>query len=331
MSQQPQRKKGRPDALLLILVIFLAVFGLVFLYSSSSYNGRVRFHDSFYYFKKQLFATALGLAAMYVVSETDYHFWVSLAPVVYLMSVVLSTAVLLVGQEINGSKRWLSLGPLSFQPSEFAKVAVILFLAWQIDRSRKKTSGIWFMCRTMATLLPIVGLVGSNNLSTAIIIFGITAGLIFMAHPNTKLFLSIAAVGVVLVAGIVIFLYLTVDPETNENFRIGRILVWLRPEEFADGMGYQTLQALYAIGSGGLLGRGLGNSIQKLGSVPEAQNDMIFSIVCEELGIAGGVMLLLMFAYLLYRLFFIAQNASDLLGKPDGNRNFYPYCATGDL
>ena len=89
MSQQPQRKKGRPDALLLILVIFLAVFGLVFLYSSSSYNGRVRFHDSFYYFKKQLFATALGLAAMYVVSETDYHFWVSLAPVVYLMSVVL--------------------------------------------------------------------------------------------------------------------------------------------------------------------------------------------------------------------------------------------------
>ena len=173
MSQQPQRKKGRPDALLLILVIFLAVFGLVFLYSSSSYNGRVRFHDSFYYFKKQLFATALGLAAMYVVSETDYHFWVSLAPVVYLMSVVLSTAVLLVGQEINGSKRWLSLGPLSFQPSEFAKVAVILFLAWQIDRSRKKTSGIWFMCRTMATLLPIVGLVGSNNLSTAIIILGI--------------------------------------------------------------------------------------------------------------------------------------------------------------
>ena len=150
MSQQPQRKKGRPDALLLILVIFLAVFGLVFLYSASSYNGRVRFHDSFYYFKKQLFATALGLAAMYVVSETDYHFWVSLAPVVYLMSVVLSTAVLLVGQEINGSKRWLSLGPLSFQPSEFAKVAVILFLAWQIDRSRKKTSGIWFMCRTMA-------------------------------------------------------------------------------------------------------------------------------------------------------------------------------------
>ena len=96
-------------------------------------------------------------------------------------------------------------------------------------------------------------------------------------------------------------------------------------------MGYQTLQALYAIGSGGLLGRGLGNSIQKLGSVPEAQNDMIFSIVCEELGIAGGVMLLLMFAYLLYRLFFIAQNASDSVGKSYGNRNFYPYCAAGDF
>lgn len=220
MSQQPQRKKGRPDALLLILVIFLAVFGLVFLYSASSYNGRVRFHDSFYYFKKQLFATALGLAAMYVVSETDYHFWVSLAPVVYLMSVVLSTAVLLVGQEINGSKRWLSLGPLSFQPSEFAKVAVILFLAWQIDRSRKKTSGIWFMCRTMATLLPIVGLVGSNNLSTAIIILGIGVILIFVSSPGYVQFVGMGSAGV---AFITVFL-------AAESYRLERLAIWRNPE-----------------------------------------------------------------------------------------------------
>ena len=244
MSQQPQRKKGRPDALLLILVIFLAVFGLVFLYSASSYNGRVRFHDSFYYFKKQLFATALGLAAMYVVSETDYHFWVSLAPVVYLMSVVLSTAVLLVGQEINGSKRWLSLGPLSFQPSEFAKVAVILFLAWQIDRSRKKTSGIWFMCRTMATLLPIVGLVGSNNLSTAIIILGIGVILIFVSSPGYVQFVGMGSAGV---AFITVFL-------AAESYRLERLAIWRNPEKYEKG--FQTIQGLYAIGAAGCSGGG---------------------------------------------------------------------------
>ena len=108
---------------------------------------------------------------------------------------------------------------------------------------------------------------------------------------------------------------LSATMETSSSFRLRRILVWLHPEDYASGDGYQTIQALYAIGSGGFLGRGLGNSIQKLGSVPEAQNDMIFSIVCEELGILGGMIVLLLFAYLLYRLFFIAQNASDLFGS----------------
>ena len=103
--------------------------------------------------------------------------------------------------------------------------------------------------------------------------------------------------------------------ETSSSFRIRRILVWLHPEDYASGDGYQTLQALYAIGSGGIFGRGLGNSIQKLGSVPEAQNDMIFSIICEELGLFGALLVLVLFGYLLYRLFFIAQNAPDLFGS----------------
>ena len=137
--------KMKTDMVLLILVLLLAVFGLIMLFSISEYNGRVRFGDSAYYFKKQLFATALGLMAMYIVAEMDYRFFVGLAPAAYLLSMALSTAVLLVGQEINGSKRWLNFGPLSFQPSEFAKVAVILFLTWQIEKSRKKTAGFWFM------------------------------------------------------------------------------------------------------------------------------------------------------------------------------------------
>ena len=136
MRTQQNRRNTHTDFALLGLVLALVVFGLLFLYSTSAYNGRVRFHDSAYYFKKQLFATALGLAAMYMVSQMDYHFLVSLAPAVYLVSILLSTAVLLVGQEINGSKRWLNLGPLSFQPSELAKLAVILFLAWQLEHTK---------------------------------------------------------------------------------------------------------------------------------------------------------------------------------------------------
>ena len=154
-----QKQTGKTDTVLWVLVLILVMFGLGALFSASEYNGRVRFHDSAYYFKKQLFATALGLLVMYLASMVDYRIPVKLAPGAYILSLFLSTAVLLFGQEINGSKRWLNLGPLSFQPSEFSKVAVILFLVWQISRTKSKTTGFWFMCRTMMTLLPVVGLV----------------------------------------------------------------------------------------------------------------------------------------------------------------------------
>lgn len=137
--------------------------------------------------------------------------------------------------------------------------------------------------------------------------------MIFLAHPDTKPFMILLVVGAVMIACLVVFLVQNVDTG-DASFRIRRILVWLHPEEYSSEGGYQTLQALYAIGSGGFFGKGLGNSVQKLGSLPEAQNDMIFSIVCEELGIFGGAIILLLFAYLLYRLFFIAQNAPDLFG-----------------
>ena len=142
-----QKQTGKTDTVLWVLVLILVVFGLGALFSASEYNGRVRFHDSAYYFKKQLFATALGLLVMYLASKVDYRIPVKLAPGAYILSLFLSTAVLLFGQEINGSKRWLNLGPLSFQPSEFSKVAVILFLVWQISRTKSKTTGFWFMCR----------------------------------------------------------------------------------------------------------------------------------------------------------------------------------------
>lgn len=293
---------SKKDITMLVLVVLLALFGLAVLFSTSEYNGRVRFGDSAYYFKKQLFATALGIVAMYIVSNVDYHFFLRLAPAAYLFSMVLSTAVLLFGQEINGSKRWLNLGPLSFQPSEFAKVAVILFLAWQIEKSQKRTEGFWFMCRTMLTLLPIVGLVGSNNLSTAIIILGIGVILIFASNPKYMQFIGLGSAGIGFIA---IFL-------AAESYRLERLSIWRNPEKYEKG--FQTIQGLYAIGSGGIFGRGFGSSLQKLGFVPEAQNDMIFSIICEELGVVGAAILILMFALLLWRLGVISMYAEDLAG-----------------
>lgn len=211
---------SKKDRTMLVLVVLLAAFGLAVLFSASEYNGRVRFGDSAYYFKKQLFATALGLCAMYAVSNMDYHFFLRIAPAAYLLSMILSTAVLLVGQEINGSKRWLNLGPLSFQPSEFAKVAVILFLAWQIDRSKKRTEGFWFMCRTMLSLLPIVGLVGSNNLSTAIIILGIGVILIFASNPKYMQFIGLGSAGIGFVA---IFLSENPDSFSSPQVRLAEL------------------------------------------------------------------------------------------------------------
>ena len=220
------------------------------------------------------------------------------------------------GEEVNGARRWLKLG-IQFQPAEIAKIAVIVCLPYMIVEMGKRirTLKACMILGAAGGALAFIAYAFTENLSTAIIIFGITVGLIFVAHPNTKLFLLIFAAGAFLLLGFVLFISATMDVGATENFRLRRILVWLHPEDFASGAGYQTIQALYAIGSGGFFGRGLGNSIQKLGSVPEAQNDMIFSIICEELGVFGGIIVLLLFAYLLYRLFFIAQNAPDLVGS----------------
>ena len=295
-------KRCTYDDTLLVTVLVLVIAGLVLLTSISAYNGNVKFHDSFYYLKKQGFATGLGLVGMAVVSRIDYHRWIPLAVPGYLLSILLGVAVLLFGEEYNGSKRWQSLGPVSFQPSEFAKVAVIVFLSWLIEKNIKKMGKFKSIVLTMLTILPIVGLVGASNLSTAIIILGIGAVMIFTASPKYLQFFWMIAGG----AGFMtIFLAL-------ESYRLERIAIWRNPEKYEKG--YQTLQGLYAIGSGGLFGRGLGNSVQKLGFLPEAQNDMIFSIICEELGLVGAGILIGVFLILIWRFFVIAAKAEDLTG-----------------
>lgn len=316
--KKPKTKKKTDyyDYSLLAVIILLTCFGLVMLYSTSSYMAELNYGDDMYYFKKQA-AISFGCIIIALgISQIDYHILTKFTGVLYGMAAILMMLVKTpLGRTANGARRWLNLGPLSFQPSEVAKIAVIVCLSYMIVNMGRniKTLKAFMILAGSGSALAFLAYACTDNLSTAIIIFCITMGLIFIAHPKVKPFLIAAGVGIVLI--IIFVMILSSSLETSSSFRLRRILVWLHPEDFASGDGYQTIQALYAIGSGGFLGRGLGNSIQKLGSVPEAQNDMIFSIVCEELGILGGIILLLLFAYLLYRLFFIAQNAPDLFGS----------------
>ena len=296
-------KRVNLDYVLLIVLVILIVAGLVLLYSTSAYNGQNKFQDAYYYVKKQGTATILGVIGMFIVAKIDYHKWIPFANLGYLVSIILSVLVMLVGEEYNGSKRWLSLGPLSFQPSEFSKVAIILFLACLISGQKKCVDNWRSMLLLLLPVLPVTALVGASNLSTAIIILGIAVVLIFVASPKYMQFIWMGILGIGFMA---IFLAL-------ESYRLERLAIWRNPEQYEKG--YQTLQGLYAIGSGGLFGRGLGQSVQKLGFLPEAQNDMIFSIICEELGVFGAIMVLILFGMLLYRLLFIAQNAPDLYGS----------------
>lgn len=297
-----KEKKQRMDYTLLVMVLLLVIVGLVILYSTSAYNGQVKFHDSFYYLKKQGFAVVLGILIMFFVAGIDYHFWQKMAVPAYIMSILLSIAVMLFGKEYNGSKRWLSLGPFSFQPSEFAKVALVIFLAWLVTKNVDRIQKMSTLFVILISILPIVGLVGASNLSTAIIILGIGIILIFVASPKYAQFIGM---GVLAIGFMGIFLGI-------ESYRLERIAIWRNPEKYEKG--YQTLQGLYAIGSGGIFGNGLGNSIQKRGFVPEAQNDMIFSIICEEVGVVGAAVIMTLFLILIWRFFVVAVNCKDLFG-----------------
>lgn len=307
MAQKEGKKKEKTvryfDYSLLFIVIFLLGFGLVMLYSTSSYSGATKYNDAAHYLKRQMASTALGLVVMAFLSKVDYHFWRKLGGLAYIGALGLCTAVIFVGHESKGQARWLYIGGVSFQPSEFAKLAVILFLAMIIYKIPKQMGRFRSLVIVMALIIPIVGVVAYNNLSTAIIIMGIAVCMLFVASPKYSHF-----VWMVLVVGVVGVIFVLL-----ESYRAERIQIWLDPT--SSDKGYQTLQGLYAIGSGGLFGKGLGESMQKLGFIPEAQNDMIFSIICEELGIFGGIIVLLLYAYLLYRLFFIAQNAPDMFGS----------------
>ena len=304
------------DYTLLFIVLFLLAFGLVMLYSTSAYDANLTYNDSTYLFRKQIFSTLAGLVVLFIVSHLPYHLWERFAVIGYGVSVALVLLIIPFGIEANGAKRWLRVFGISLQPAEVAKLAMILFLAYLICKMGRNIRTMKGFLVVLGAAAPISGLIYviTRNLSSAIIIMGIAVVMLFVACPDYKRFIILGLIGIAGVAGIVFLIVKMSESGSVVSFRGERILAWLDPEAYASGKGFQTLQALYAIGSGGILGKGLGQSMQKLGFLPEAQNDMIFSIICEELGLFGAIAVLMMFILLIWRCMIIANNAPDLFG-----------------
>lgn len=312
-----KKKKVRRfyDYSLLFTIIFLTVFGLIMIYSASSYKAQALYDgDGAYFMKRQAVIALGGFFIMLVISKIDYHVFARFAGMAYGLSYVLMIAVSIVGHEVNGKKRWLGVGALRFQPTEFVKIALIVSLSVVITRYGKRINNLKTMFFVAGLAMPLALLVTLNNLSSGIIIVGIVFVMLFVA-TNKKLIFA----GCVAFAGFVLAFAGQIGAALTSigllhDYQLNRINVWLSPEKYAQEGGFQVLQGLYAIGSGGLMGKGLGESIQKMGFVPEAQNDMIFSIICEELGLFGAVSVILIFLFMIYRFMLIANNAPDLFG-----------------
>ena len=310
------RTKTQMDRSLIFIVLFLLCFGLIMVYSASSYEASIKFNDSTYYLRSQLRATLLGLVVMVIVTRLDYHILQKIAWPAYIVSCVLIMLVLTpLGMTINGARRWLNVG-LSLQPAEVAKVGMIIFFAAYICGHMKSIRDLHLIWRTLLLAgFPCVLVLGiTKNLSSAIIIFGIVFIMLFVASPKSWPYI-ISVIAVVAAAGLVVYLVEKNIIPADISYRLSRVKAWRNPDAYASGIGYQTLQALYSIGSGGFFGKGLGQSTQKLGFVPEAQNDMIFSIICEELGIFGAIAVIFLFVLLIWHLMAIATNAPDMFGS----------------
>ena len=306
------------DYSLLFIVLFLLSFGLVMLYSTSSYEAALEYGDSAYYLKRQLIFTIFGLVLMTGVSFIPYTFWKKVSVLAYMVSVALIVLVIPFGMEVNGAKRWIRIPglPMQLQPAEVAKIGVIIFSAMIIERLGRRSLATlkgFIFPMIPAVIVAVMIWQITDNLSSAIIVVAIVFGMLFVACPDYGKFIGIVAV--VCLLGAAVVWYTVNSADTNSlDFRGERILAWLDPQAYAGGKGYQTIQALYAIGSGGIFGKGLGQSMQKLGFIPEAQNDMIFSIICEELGLFGAISIMLMFVLLIWRFMMIANSADDLYG-----------------
>ena len=317
---EPNKKKkiripipGGMNGTVLAILVLLSGIGLIMLYSATAYSDSIRHGgNSFYTTCKQLMYTMLAFAAMFAVSRIDYHIWRKLAKFMYPAAVVLGIAVLFFGKEVNGQKRWFAIGPLSFQPAEFAKLTLILTLASLMDLYYGMLKYYRVMLVFALAALPLVLPVISANLSSGLILVGVAFIMIYISSRKRTVFIaSILAAA----ASVVAAFQTGILEKVLDSYQMDRIYAWFDPVAYSSTNGFQTVQGLYAIGSGGLTGRGLGESVQTLGYLPEAQNDMIFSIICEELGLVGASCIIVLFLILIWQMEKVAVSAPDFFGS----------------
>jgi cell division protein FtsW len=300
-------KRGQLEQQILLLVtLALVAFGLVMVYSATSASAALASGDSSYYLRKQGLYALFGLALLLVLRRSSYHSLRLLAPALVLASIVLLLAVLMVGQTVNGARRWLQVGPAVFQPSELAKLALLVFVAAYLTRRPAP--------RTLGELVKPLGLVtgvicalilAEPDLGTAITIVVMIGGVLVVSGVPARLLATAGGLCVALVLAAAWF----------EPYRRARLLSFLNPWDDAQGAGYQPVQAMIALGSGGIFGEGLGQSVLKANYLPEAHTDMIFAIIGEELGLVGATALIAAYAAFAYAGFRVALACRDPFGK----------------
>lgn len=302
------KKSGSIDFPLFIVILILLTIGINMVFSASMWEDKQLYNNSFYHLKKQIAWAGFGLVAMFFATFFDYKKLRNRKLIFFGMLVtVMLLVVVLFMPAVNGARRWIGVGSLGIQPSEIAKLMIILYASDNITRKGEK---IKTFSKGILPILLVAGLfaaliIKEPNMSTTVIIVSVAFILLFIGGADIKQLALIFILGIaVAVVGIII-----------EPYRFKRFLAFKNPWADPLGDGYQAIQSLYALGSGGLLGVGLGQSHQKLYYIPEAQNDFIFSIIAEELGFIGVLFIIILFAILIWRGYKIALNCKDKFGS----------------
>lgn len=326
LTIEEQLARGPMDLPFLMLVVMLLGIGLIMVlsasYASAYYDSKVS--SPYFYFIRQLIFGVAGVAVLYFVSKLNYqHFrWMSVFAL--LAAFVLLALVLIIGEERNEATRWINLGPITFQPSEVAKLAVILFFAARLSKRNTQKKKKWNKHSPVGRVLGFLDRIGFLELIPyAAILMGIAVLMILEPHMSGTILILVAGAAVLFAAGVKMYWFLGGGALVagalwyiinNTDYMTRRIEIWQNPWLDPEGSGFQAIQAQYAIGSGGLLGLGLGNSRQKFLYLPEPENDFVFAIVCEELGFIGAALILILFALLIIRGYWIAIHARDRFG-----------------
>lgn len=300
----------RVDITFLSLILILLTIGLVMLFSASYAYSYEYYGNSYKFIIRQLAFAAAGVVAMLVISKIDYHFWRKFAWPIFILTIAMLVLLLILPPMVSGMnvKRWIVLGPVNFQPSEVAKFAIILLFSSLIAANGKQMRSFGFIAFLVVLLGLTCGLVVLEpHLSATVLIFAI--GIVLLVVGGLPKRYMLAGIGLGAVGGIAAVATGVI------GYGSDRIKYWLDPWADPKGEGFQTIQSLLAIGSGGILGRGIGQSRQKYLWLPEPHNDFIFAIVCEELGLIGAVVIILLFCLLVWRGFTIAMRAQDKFGS----------------